>query len=157
MKSFGTRVLLSLAVIAVAFQTRANANPPISSSQKSSDSDACDVYSAVLPLDEWYRQSSKTLLIVQEIPPSEWPIGSPKGAHRGTAEFSKAFGSIFKSFEAANKQEALSDCDFIQTRPSHLYKSNTGAATRAAVLDTSFLKNVMDSGLSASPMGSYLR
>jgi hypothetical protein len=131
MKTFGALALLSLAVIAVALQTRANPNPPISAPQKYSDPDACDVYSAVLPMDEWYWQNSKTLLIVQEIPPSEWPIGSPKGALQGTAEFSKAFAGVFKAFEAANQQEMLLECDFtIQKSYKMVSKAELHAAFR---------------------------
>jgi hypothetical protein len=116
MKTFSGLVLLSLAVIAVALQTRANPNLSISSLEYS-DTDACDVYSAVLPMDKWYWQNSRTLLIVQEIPPSEWPIGSPRDALQGTAEFSKAFAGVFKSFEAVNQQEIVLNCDFTIQKP----------------------------------------
>ena len=131
MKTFGALALLSLAVIAVALQMRANPNPPVSAPQKYSDRDpdACDVYSAVLPMDEWYWQNSKTLLIVQEIPPSEWPIGSPEGALQGSAEFSKAFAGVFKSFEAANKREARLECVFTIQKP---YKMVSRAELHAA-------------------------
>ena len=140
MKTFGILAILSLTVIAVALQTRANPNPPISAPQKYGDGDACDVYSAVLPMDESYWRNSKTLLIVQEIPPSEWPIGSPKGALQGSAEFSEAFAGVFKSFEAANQQEMLLECDFtIQShtrwsaRPNYPQLSDTFRQTQSVM------------------------
>jgi len=48
-----------------------NPNPAASAPQKygDRDPDACDVCSAVLLMDEWYWRNSKTLLIVQDIPP----------------------------------------------------------------------------------------
>jgi hypothetical protein len=131
MKTFGTLALLSLAVIGVALQTPTSPNHPVSAPQKYSDPDACDVYSAVLPMDKWYWQNSKTLLIVQEIPPSEWPIGSPKGALQGTAEFSETFAGVFKSFEGANQQEALLECAFTIQKPHKMVsKAELHAAFR---------------------------
>lgn len=130
MKTFSWAFLLSAAVVAVSLQMRANPHPSISGPQIYSDGDACDVYSAVLPMDEWYWQNSKTLLIVQEIPPNEWPIGSPRGALRGTAEFIRAFSGVFKSFEVANQQEKLLKCGFTIQKP---YKM-----VRTAELDAAF-------------------
>jgi hypothetical protein len=65
--------------------------------------DAYEVYSAALPLDSAY-QDSKTVLILQSIPPSEWPIGSAKDALHGDSEFGKVFAPIFESFDHANEE-----------------------------------------------------
>ena len=80
------------------------------------DPDAYEVYSAVLPMDGWW-QDSKSLLILQELPPKEWPIGSPRDALQGDAEFAKRFDSVFMSFEQANKQELLLQYHFAIQKP----------------------------------------
>jgi hypothetical protein len=70
------------------------------------DPDAYEVYSAVLSRNgQW--QDSKSLLILQNIPPKEWPIGMPQGALQGDGEFTKRFEGIFKSFEQANREPLL--------------------------------------------------
>ena len=70
------------------------------------DLNAYEVYSAVLSSNgQW--QDSKSLLILQNIPPKEWPIGLPQGALQGDAEFTKRFEGIFRSFEQANREPSL--------------------------------------------------
>jgi len=82
-------------------------------------------------MDSWYWQNSKALLIAQETPPSEWPIGSPRGALQGTAEFSKAFASVFKSFEEVTQQQMLLECNFTIQRPYNMVsKAELDAAFR---------------------------
>lgn len=131
MKTFSCLLLLSVAMISVAveLQMRPDPNPPTSHPQIYSDGDAYEVYSAVLPMDSWYWQNSKTLLIVQEIPPSEWPIGSPRGALQGDAEFSKTFAGIFRSFEEANQQKMSLEYHFTIQKP---YKMVSEAELDAA-------------------------
>ncbi len=96
-----------------------------------SDPDGCDVYSAVLPMDEWYWQNSKTLLIVQELPPDEWPIGSPKSALQGNFEFRRAFAPVFRSFDEVTRREALLECNFtVQKSYKMVSKATLHAAFR---------------------------
>ena len=97
---------LALASVAIS-RVQAVDNPSDFHPQTYSDSDAYDVYSAAIPMDDWYWQNSKALLIVHEIPPAEWPIGSPRSALHGDAEFRKAFTAIFSSFDGANQQKML--------------------------------------------------
>jgi hypothetical protein len=66
------------------------------------DPDAYAVYSAVLSIPgPW--EDSKSLVILKELPPKEWPIGSPQDALQGNEEFRGIFESIFKAFEQTNK------------------------------------------------------
>lgn len=83
------------------------------------DVDAYEVYSAALPLDSAY-QDSKTVLILQTVPPSEWPIGSARDALHGKSEFSKAFAPIFDSFDQANEGTKFLEHHFSFPKPYRL-------------------------------------
>lgn len=120
-------VMISIAVS----QVRPDHNPSASHPQTYGDSDAYGVYSAAIPMDNWYCENSKTLLIVQEIPPAEWSIGSPKGALQGDAEFRKAFAGVFRSFNEANQQKMLLEHRFTFQKPYRLVsKDELDAAFR---------------------------
>ena len=67
------------------------------------DADAYEVYSATLPMDTSY-QDSRTVVILQSVPPSEWPIGSPREALHVDSDFTKTFAPIFDSFDKANQE-----------------------------------------------------
>jgi hypothetical protein len=84
------------------------------------DKEAYEVYSAALPMDTWYWENSRVILILGEIPPREWPIGSPRGALSGDAKFIAAFEPIFASFEAANKRAMMLQPDFQLPKPTKL-------------------------------------
>ena len=122
MKSFRPLFVFPIALIAALFALpiRSDTNPSRTMASAYVDPDAYQVYSAVLPMDTWYWQSSKTLLIVQELPPKEWPIGSPRDALRGNAEFSKTFGSMFKSFEQLSRESLLLEPRFAISKPYKL-------------------------------------
>jgi hypothetical protein len=104
------------------------------------DLDAYEVYSAVLSIHgSW--QDSKSLLILQNIPPKEWPIGSPRGALQGNAEFAKQFDGIFKSFEQANPEPLLLQYHFAIPKSYQIVGS--------AELDAAFARrasNTVDDG-----------
>src|SRR5579862_4228562 len=104
MRSLGL-LLLSLMVAApVAFSPmRSDTSHASKAPAPYNDPDAYQVYSIVLSMGGGW-QDSKSLLILQNIPPKEWPIGSPRGALQGNAEFTKQFAGIFKSFEQANSE-----------------------------------------------------
>lgn len=126
MRSFGLLLLLT-ALVAVS-----PVRPDTSQSRKSpaayEDADAYAAYSAILAMGgDW--QGSKSLVILREIPPKEWPIGSPRGALQGDAEFTKQFDSIFKSFEQANSQSLLLQDHFTIAKP---YKILSSADLEAA-------------------------
>jgi hypothetical protein len=104
-----------LACLASSQLTDSIPSPPIYD-----DADAYDVYSAALPMDRWYWDSSKTLLILQTIPPSEWPIGSPRGALQGDLEFQKSFAAIFDSFDKANQKLMVLEHHFSIPKPYRL-------------------------------------
>jgi hypothetical protein len=82
-----------------------------------SDPDGCDVYSAVLPMDEWYWQNSKTLLIVQELPPDEWPIGSPKARFKETSNFVEL---LRQSFVRSTRSPGARRCWSVISRSRNL-------------------------------------
>jgi hypothetical protein len=83
------------------------------------DRDAYDVYSAVLSMGgQW--DDSKTLVVRKDLPPTEWPIGSPQGALQGDAEFRQNFEKIFMSFEGANRQALLLKDHFAVHKPDQL-------------------------------------
>ena len=84
------------------------------------DKEVYEVYAAALPMDQWYWENSKVVLILSEIPPREWPIGSPRGALMGDAKFTEAFEPIFQSFEAANKTATTLHADFRLAKPARL-------------------------------------
>jgi hypothetical protein len=53
----------------------------ISQATRQEDKEVYEVYAAVLPMDSWYWENSKVILILGDIPPREWPIGSPRAFH----------------------------------------------------------------------------
>jgi hypothetical protein len=121
MKTFGLLLLPCVATLTIALsQMQPDLNPPTSHPQIYGDADAYDVYSAAVPMDKWYWQNSKTLLIVRDIPPAEWPIGSPSGALQGNADFREAFASIFRSFDETNQQKMLLEHHFTFQKPYRL-------------------------------------
>jgi hypothetical protein len=83
------------------------------------DADAYEVYSATLPMDSSY-QDSKAVLILQSVPPSEWPIGSPREALHGDSEFNKTFAPIFGSFDKANQESRSLEHHFSIPKPYKL-------------------------------------
>jgi len=83
------------------------------------DADAYEVYSATLPMDSSY-QDSKAVLILQRVPPSEWPIGSPREALHGDPEFNKTFAPIFDSFDKANQESRSLEHHFSIPKPYKL-------------------------------------
>jgi hypothetical protein len=82
------------------------------------DKDADDVYAAVLPMDSWYWENSKVILVLADIPPQEWPIGSPRGALNGDAKFIESFEPVFVSFELANRTAMMLHSDFHVGKPT---------------------------------------
>ena len=65
--------------------------------------EAYRVYAAVLPIDGWYWEGSGTILILREIPPSQW-TGSPREVLQGTGTtFAAEMEPVFKSFEDVNR------------------------------------------------------
>jgi hypothetical protein len=87
------------------------------------DPDAYEVYSAALSRNgQW--QDSKSLLILQNIPPKEWPIGLPQDALQGDAEFTKRFDGIFKSFEQANREPSLLQYHFAFPKPYQIVSAS---------------------------------
>jgi hypothetical protein len=131
MKTFGL-LLPCVVMISIAVpQARPDPNSSPSHPKTYGDSDAYDVYSAAIPMDNWYWEKSKTLLIVQDLPPAEWSIGSPKGALQGDAKFRKAFAGIFRSFDGANQQKMLLEHRFTFKKPYRLVsKDELDAAFR---------------------------
>lgn len=83
------------------------------------DPGAYAVYSAALPLDSSYRDS-KAVLILQSIPPKEWPIGSPRGAIHGSSKFNRTFAPICDSFEKANRENRSLEHHFLLPKPYSL-------------------------------------
>lgn len=126
MRSFGLLLLLTALVVVspMRLQTSQSRKSPVDYE----DPDAYEAYSAILGMGgRW--QDSKSLLILQDIPPKEWPIGSPQGALQGDAEFTKQFDCIFKRFEQANSQSLLSQYHFAIAKP---YKILSSAELEAA-------------------------
>jgi hypothetical protein len=106
------------------------------------DAEAYEVYSAAMPMDSSY-QDSKTVLILQTIPPSEWLIGSPRGALHGDAEFNRTFAPIFDSFDKANLESKSLEQHFAIPKPYELISQHD--------IDTAFRRrasNGMDDGWS---------
>jgi hypothetical protein len=75
-------------------------------------------------MDTWYWENSKTILIVGEIPLREWPIGSPNGSLQGDENFSKAFESIFKSFDDVNKMQMSLQSELSLQKPYKIVSRN---------------------------------
>jgi hypothetical protein len=92
----------------------------ISQATRQEDKEVYDVYAAVIPMDSWYWENSKVILILGDIPPREWPIGSPGGALNGDAKFIESFEPIFSSFEAANKAAMMLHSDVHLAKPTRL-------------------------------------
>ena len=84
------------------------------------DKEEYEVYSAALPMDSWYWENSKVILILGEIPPREWPIGSPRGALIGDAKFIETFEPIFASFDLANKMPRMLQPNFQLSKATRL-------------------------------------
>jgi hypothetical protein len=104
MKNFFLALSL-IAVIALASLSpvRGVARQSIKAASPYENPDAYGVYSAVLSMGgQW--DDSKSLVILKELPPKEWPIGSPRGALQGDDEFRADFESIFEGFDKANKE-----------------------------------------------------
>jgi hypothetical protein len=122
MKTFGPLlplVLTALVVVSMRSETNQSRKPSV----PYEDIDAYEVYSTVLSrAGEW--QDSKSLLILQDIPPKEWPIGSPQGALQGDAEFTKRFDGIFKSFEQANRERSLLQYHFAVRKPYQIVSTS---------------------------------
>jgi hypothetical protein len=87
------------------------------------DADAYEVYSATLPMDSSY-QDSKAVLILQSVPPSEWPIGSPREALHGDSAFNETFAPIFDSFDKANQESRSLEHRFSIPKPYKLLSKN---------------------------------
>jgi hypothetical protein len=84
--------------------------------------DAYEVYSAVLSMGgPW--EDSKSLVILQDLPPKDWPIGSPPDALHGNAAFRKQFDSIFRSFEQMNRQALSLENHFSLQKPYQIVGS----------------------------------
>jgi hypothetical protein len=129
MRSFGLPllplVLTALAVVSpMHSETSQSSKPPVAYE----DPEAYAAYSAILAMGGGWKDS-KSLLILQDIPPREWPIGSPRGALQGNAEFTTQFDTIFKSFEQANSQSSLLQYHFAIAKP---YKILSSAELEAA-------------------------
>jgi len=92
----------------------------ISQATRQEDKEVYEVYAAVLPMDSWYWENSKVILILGDIPPREWPIGSPREALNGDARFIESFEPIFASFEAANKTAMMLHSDLQLSKPTRL-------------------------------------
>jgi hypothetical protein len=112
----------------------------ISQTTSFEDKEVYEVYAAALPLDRWYWEDSKVILILSQIPPREWPMGSPRGALSGDAKFIEAFEPIFASFDAANKTAATLNSDFQLSKPARLVtqeelKTAFKSSSRSAVGD----------------------
>jgi hypothetical protein len=113
MGAFSCWLFLFMALAPIAVEPQVALTP-----QMYRDADAYDVYSAVIPMDTWYWQNSKALLILGEIPPKEWALGSsPRGVFQGDTEFSKTFESVFKSFEIANQKSMVLEQHFVLQKP----------------------------------------
>ena len=106
MKSLGLLGLIVMATLVAVPPLLSDSDQSMKSIAAYEDPDAYEVYSAVLSLHgSW--QDSKSLLILQNLPPKEWPIGSAREALQGNAEFAKQFDPIFKSFEQTNRESSL--------------------------------------------------
>jgi hypothetical protein len=85
--------------------------------------DAYGVYSAVLSMGgQW--NDSKSLVILKELPPKEWPIGSPRDALHGDNEFLGAFESVFRAFDHTNKESLFLENRFAIHKPYQLVGSS---------------------------------
>jgi hypothetical protein len=92
----------------------------ISQAPRFADKEVYEVYAAAVPMDSWYWENSKSILILSQLPPREWPIGSPRSALSGDAKFSETFEPIFDSFDAANKMATTLDPNFHLSKPPRL-------------------------------------
>ena len=92
----------------------------ISSAAYQGNKEIYEVYSAVLPMDSWYWENSKVILILADIPPREWPIGSPREALHGDTKFTESFEPIFTSFDMANKTAMTLHSDLRVAKPIRL-------------------------------------
>jgi hypothetical protein len=141
MRSFGLlllRLVLTalVAVSSMRSDTGQSRNPPA----PYEDPDAYEVYSTVLLMDGAW-QDSKALLILQNIPPKEWPIGSPWGALQGDENFTEQFDGILKSFDQTNGEPLLLQYHFAISKPYQIVGS--------AELDAAFWRrapNTVDDG-----------
>ena len=141
MRSFSLLLLrLVLTALVAISPLRSDTGQWSKSPEPYEDPDAYEVYSAVLSTGGGW-QDSKSLLILQNIPPKEWPIGSPQSALQGDAEFTRQFDGIFKSFEQANRQPLLLQYHFAIPKPYQIVSS--------AELDAAFRRrasNTADDG-----------
>jgi hypothetical protein len=141
MRNLGLLLLPLVVAALVAFSpVRSDTGESRKSPAPYEDLDAYQVYSIVLSMGGGW-QDSKSLLILQNIPPKEWPTGSPQGALQGNAEFSKQFDGIFKSFEQANSEPLLVQYHFAIPKPYQIVSS--------AELDATFRRrapNTIDDG-----------
>jgi hypothetical protein len=137
MKSLGLLVSVVLAALVAIPPLLSNSGQSTKSIAAYEDPDAYEVYSAVLSMHgSW--QDSKSLLILQNIPPKEWPIGSARDALQGNAEFAKQFDPIFKSFEQANREPSLLQYHFAIQKSYQIVAS--------AELDSAFRRRALNAG-----------
>jgi hypothetical protein len=120
---------LFLTAVVVVSPMRSDTNQSRKSPVPYEDPEAYEAYSAILTMGSGW-QDSKSLVILQDIPPKDWPIGSPRGALQGDAEFTKQFDGIFKSFEEANIPPLLWQYHFAIAKPYQIVS--------AAELETAF-------------------
>ena len=137
MKSLGLLVSVVLAALVAIPPLLSNSGGSTKSIAAYEDPDAYEVYSAVLSMHgSW--QDSKSSLILQNIPPKEWPIGSARDALQGNAEFAKQFDPIFKSFEQANREPSLLQYHFAIQKSYQIVAS--------AELDSAFRRRALNAG-----------
>ena len=115
-----TFFLAAMMVVLLPSGRPAQSKTPISPAADEEDKEIYEVYSAVVPMDAWYRENSKVILILADIPPREWQIRSPRGALTGDAKFMESFEPILASFESANRTAILLRSDFRVAKPTRL-------------------------------------
>ena len=77
-------------------------------------------------------------MILQSVPPSEWPIGSPREALHGDSDFTKTFAPIFDSFDKANQESKTLERHFSISKPYKLLsKDEIDAAFRRRAANAS--------------------
>jgi hypothetical protein len=125
--------LVALIVLALLSSVWGAPRQSIETASPYENPDAYGVYSAVLSMGgQW--DDSKSLVILKELPPKEWPIGSARDALHGDEEFRANFDSIFKSFDQTNKQSLFLENHFTFHKSYQL--------VRSAELHTAFHRTV---------------
>ena len=93
-----------LAILFINNLQRSSPGPEAPSPPPYEEPEAYKVYSAVLPIDQWYWEGQGTMLILREIPPREWAISSPREILQGHGPvFAAEMEPVFKSFEEVNR------------------------------------------------------